>query len=83
MERDTSWMMIENILQTDKTELRCSDPGEEINEKMPEDCLKPYEYVIVWRCCGAGEVCQLYRVKGIFNQEGYNSISMSHPMNGT
>lgn len=33
---------------------------------------------MVWGCFGAGEVGDLYKVKGILNKEGYHSILQHH-----
>ena len=34
--------------------------------------------VMVWGCFGAGNVGDLYKVKGILNKEGYHSILQCH-----
>ena len=53
------------------------------SEKMLEECLTPSVKhgggnVMVWGCFGAGEVGDLYKVKGILNKEGYHSILQCH-----
>src|SRR4029434_2105392 len=56
-----------------------------IGEKMLEECLPPSVKhgggnVMVWGCFGAGEVGDLYKVKGILNKEGYHSILQRHTL---
>ena len=48
------------------------------SEKMLEECLTPSVKhgggnLMVWGCFGAGKVRDLYRVKGILNEEDYHS----------
>ena len=52
-------------------------------EKMLEEFLTPPVKhgggnVMVWGCFGAGQVGDLYKVKGTLNQEGYHSILQRH-----
>ena len=50
-------------------------------KKMLEECLTPsvkHGGGNVWSCFGAGKVGDLYKLKGILDKEGYQSILQCH-----